>query len=73
MNSVMDCMVSLSRLEILSFFLAGAICGEEENWLLVLGAGQSYYNTENRVLESTALPQSRSVHVIFNNACLICS
>lgn len=47
MNSVMDCMVSLSPLEILCFFLDEVICEKEENWLLVLGAGQSYYNTEN--------------------------
>lgn len=49
MNSDMDCMVSLSAIEILCFFHAGAICGKEENWLLVLGAGQSDYNTENGV------------------------
>lgn len=66
MNAVIDCMVSLSPLEILCFFLAGTICGKEENSLLVLRAGQSSYNTENRVFESTALLQSRSVHIIFN-------
>lgn len=41
------CMVALFALEIQCFFLAGAICEKEGNWLLVLGATQGYYNLEN--------------------------
>lgn len=65
MNSVMNCMVSLSALEIMSFFLAGAICEKEENWLLV-SLIKAIATQNIRMFESTVLLQSKSIHAIFN-------
>lgn len=65
MNSVMDCMVSLSPLELLCFSLEQSVRRKKTDywhWELV----KAITTQKIRMIETAVLLQIRRVHVIFN-------